>query len=120
MILIGIARRDGDMRADQIGPGKIEVSDVRAPAPHEPVEVVGGQRDMRRVTHKRSLVPCQPRRGGNLNACLLNLFRPLAALGQTKDNYAPARRCEPGQRANEVTLSPANSERLGDDEEPAV
>ena len=57
------ARRDGDMRADQIRPGKIEVSDFRAPAPHEPVELVGGKRDMRRVTHNRSLVPCQPRRG---------------------------------------------------------
>ena len=56
------ARGDGDMGADQIGPGKIEVSDMRAPAPHQPVEVVGGKRHMRGITQKRSLAPGEPRR----------------------------------------------------------
>ena len=43
------------MRADQIGPGKIEVSDVGAPAPHEPVELVGGKGDMRGIAQDRPL-----------------------------------------------------------------
>ena len=120
MILIGIRAATGDMGADQIGPGKIEVSDMRAPAPHQPVEVVGGQRHMGRVTQKRSLAPCQARRGHNLDACGLDLLSPLAALGQAKNDHAPARRRQPRKRADEVTLSPANPERLGNDEKPAT
>ncbi len=105
------ARRDGNMRADQIGPGKIEVSDVGAPAPHEPVELVGGKGDMRGIAQHRPLALGEARRRANLNACLLDLLGPLATLGQAKRHHVPAGRREARQSPDEVTFRPSNAER---------
>ena len=105
------ARRDGHMRADQIGPGKIEVSDVGAPALHEPVELVGGKGDMRGIG--ATPTPCAWRAAATRKPQRLpsRPARPARHARSSKTSPRPSLRPQRAAGSDEVTFRPPQAEQ---------
>jgi hypothetical protein len=67
---------------DQVRPRKIEASNVRASAPHQPIKLIGRKGHMGRIAQHGAFALRQSRRFHHFDAGPLHLLGALAALGQ--------------------------------------